>query len=254
MKCPYCNIETRNLGNHTKGCNNYKNQIIAVTSFMDKNIEEIKHLYIDDEFSVSEVGNWINEKLGTSLTATFFFDEKRGIKWWMTKHSIYRGVRFTKRRSKKTRDTTLERHGVMNIGCTKQYGWNNTNKIEYDKISYLTDKFYEYENLVKRFTNRSAKLKDKPAYCEYTGIMFIDTELGREVNPNDPRKRSIDHKIPTIWGYLNHISPEVIGGINNLAYVLRYVNTIKANTLYESFIPMAIKMREVFKNEGYKSN
>ncbi len=105
---------------------------------------------------------------------------------------------------------------------------------------------------LEKETKKNIKHIDFPTYCYYTGIQFADEE--GLVNPNDPRKRSVDHKVPVIICYLNGISVEQAGSIDNLTFVLKYVNSVKSNTEHKSFLAVAHKIRKVFINEGYKSN
>lgn len=156
-------------------------------------------------------------------------------------------------RTKKSEQTTLLNHGVKNIGETKKYGWNITNYIKYQKISYLTTDLKFFNKRVEKLTKKNIEKLEKPEYCEYTGIKFIDT-IEEIVNPNDPRKRTIDHKTPIILAYLNDWTPDETAAISNLSFVLRYVNTVKSNTELELFLPIARKLRKIFKNEGCPSN
>jgi hypothetical protein len=254
--CKFCNQPNNNIGGHLAKCVEYKKQKNLFFDGCAKNKDLILSKYIKDEYSLTELLDFINDMIGTELGKSFAYSSADGksLKTWLVDNGVYRKYTPTQRRTQKIKETTIKNHGVLNIGCTKLYGWNNTNKIEYKKVSFLTDGFKKYEKKVKTETLKSIRKKEILDFCEYTGIKFIDAELGLSVNPNDPRKRSVDHKIPVIWGYLNGIKPEVIGGIGNLAFVLRYVNTIKSNTLYESFIPIALKLREVFKNENYEVN
>ena len=85
----------------------------------------------------------------------------------------------------------------------------------------------------------------KPEVCYYTGVRFIDCDQAK-VNPNDPRKRTIDHKIPVIIGYLQGLSVKEISKPENITFVLRYVNTIKSNTLHDNFLPIAEHIKHAF--------
>lgn len=146
----------------------------------------------------------------------------------------------------------LERYGVSNISKISSNGWCKTNSIPYIKPRVLDEDYKVYHKKVSTLSKKNIKSMSIPRYCDYTGILFSDEE--GPSNPNDHRKRSIDHKVPIIICYLNGISIEDAADKNNLVYVLRYVNSIKGNTLHESFIPIAYKIRKVFINEGFKSN
>jgi CxxC motif-containing protein len=168
---------------------------------------------------------------------------------------IYEGLtgeNYLKNKVEKNKKVMMERYGVENWGQTSDGGYKAQNKIPYDKIPILSKDFKRYKLEVEKVTKQNKKHIKNIDFCFYTGIRFVDTEQ-EKVNPNDPRKRSIDHKIPIIICFLNNISPEIAGGIDNLIFVLKYVNSIKGNTLHESFLSIAPKIRKVFINEGYKS-
>lgn len=153
----------------------------------------------------------------------------------------------------KIKQTCLDRFGVDNISKLGGNGYCALNKIEYKKFTFDAN-FQEYKNKVSKLTSKNIKKFNIkfPQYCEYTGILFSDEE--GISNPNDPRKRSIDHKLPVIHCYFNNISVEDAAHPNNLLFVLKYVNSLKSNTLHDSFLPLAYKIRKVFINEGFKSN
>lgn len=53
--------------------------------------------------------------------------------------------------------------------------------------------------------------------------------------------------------YLNNIRAEEAGSKDNIVFVLKYVNSVKSNTLHESFLTIANKIRKVFIDEGFES-
>jgi len=166
------------------------------------------------------------------------------------------GPNYLKKKTENHKKLMMERYGVENWGQVKGEGWDKLNSIPYNKIDVLDTKYKKYRDRVtklqKKYLDESIKLGTVPDYCEYTGILFADTEY-ENVNPNDPRKRTIDHKVPVIYCYLNDVSIKDCATPENMVFVLRYVNSIKGNTLHESFVPIAEKIRKVFINEGYKS-
>lgn len=165
------------------------------------------------------------------------------------------GLNHNKKKFENIRKTMLEKYGVENPGQLESNGYRKLNKISYKKINYLTDDFKKYSDNVRKLTHQiflEFKKQNKlPKYCDYTGIQFADEE--GPVNPNDPRKRSIDHKIPIIHCYLEGVDVMLAANIKNIAFVLKYVNSVKGNTSYDSFLPLALKIRKVFINEGFKS-
>lgn len=158
------------------------------------------------------------------------------------------------RTANKVKSTMMERYGVPNIGMIKN-GWTDLNKIEYERLSYVED-FIQYKKDVVYHTSKLVKaiLKEKePRYCGYTGIQFKDYETDK-VNPNDPRKRSVDHRVPSIISYINGLSPEEASVEENLVFCLRWVNSVKGNTTEESFLPIALHLRKRLIDEGFEHN
>jgi hypothetical protein len=201
-----------------------------------------------EHYSVSEVLRQIN-----------VFSEKKisrqNIVTILKNAGIYEGINgenYIKVHRNRVNKVIKDKYGVNNYG-TISGGFGESNKIPYRNVKGLTDDFQEYKRAVSRLTIRAIKKLKKPEFCEYTGIKFCDV-IGIRSNPNDPRKRSVDHRIPIIICYLNGINIKDAASLDNLAFVLRYVNTIKANTDYNSFLPIATKIREVFINEGFESN
>lgn len=168
----------------------------------------------------------------------------------------YEGKNYKKVHTQRIRNAIEAKYGpgIINIGQITG-GWRITNNIPYTKITKLSDEFKIYTKECQKVAQKNKNLIKNNQYCYYTGIQFKDYEEGDNlINPNDPRKKSIDHRIPIIYCYLNDWTPGQTSDINNMVHVLRYVNTIKGNTLEESFIPIAIKIRRIFKNEGFQSN
>lgn len=140
-------------------------------------------------------------------------------------------------------------------------GYVQQNKISY-KIPKFGKEFKEYRGIVEKmttkmirkyfYTNNRVDESKMPQYCYYTGIKFDDCK--GPTNPNSWLKRSVDHKISIIHGFLLGKTPEEICSMDNLIFVLKYVNTIKGNTVHESFKSMAKILRGRFINEGYEHN
>jgi len=216
--------------------------------------QEQKNLIISEYIDCYSVNELINNK---ELFSSNY--RRKAIVLVLEEANVYCGLingnskKMWDARTKKSEQTTLANHGVKNIGETKKYGWNITNYLEYQKISYLTTELKKFNKQVEKLTKKNTEKLEKPEYCEYTGIRFIDV-IEEKVNPNDPRKRTVDHKTPIILAYLNNWSPEETAAISNLSFVLRYVNTIKSNTDLELFLPIARKLRKIFINEGCPSN
>jgi len=209
--------------------------------------DEMKTKYIEryqDTYSVSEILKSFDDGVGRGRIINI-----------LKEAGIYEGLsgpNYLKKKVETHKKLMMEKYGVTNWGQTTGGGYRSQNKIPYKKISFLDEQYKEYRILVDKETKKSIKKIDLPKYCYYTGIEFSDVE--GPVNPNDPRKRSIDHKIPVIVCYLNGVSVEQASNIDNIIFVLKYVNSVKSNTEHESFLAIAPTIRKVFINEGYKSN
>lgn len=209
--------------------------------------EEMKSFYINkylETYSVTEIMKYAKDSVGRNRIVDI-----------LKKEGIYEGLNgpnYLRKKVEKIENTLMQRYGVKNWGQTTDGGYKKQNKIPYEKITFLSDDYKSYRSLVKKETTKNLKNVVPPKYCYYTGIIFADEE--REPNPNDPRKRSIDHKHPIILCYLDGISYKKAGSLDNIIFILKYVNSIKTNTTHESFLPIAQKIRKVFLNEGCKSN
>lgn len=160
-------------------------------------------------------------------------------------------------RHEKSKSTMLDRYGVINPGQLPDAGgYQEYNRIPYNKLE-INKKVEDYKQKVNKITklkHRCNRRANKlPEFCYYTGIKFSDANTPK-VNPNDPLKRSIDHKTSVIYCYLNGWTPEKCASKDNMVYVLRYVNTIKSNTLEKDFIPIAAKLRKELIHEGFEHN
>lgn len=211
--------------------------------------DDMKQRYIDlyrETYSVSEIMRSCNDGVGRGRIVKILRDE-----------GIYEGLsgeNYLKRKVKNHKKIMLEKYNVVNWGQTEEGGYRKLNKVPYKKVSYLTDGYKEYRIKVDKLTKENVKQHykdDLPKYCMYTGIMFADEE--GPTNPNDPRKRSVDHKIPVVHGFLKKVPVEEIASIDNIVFVLKYVNSIKAQSTVESILPIMEEIRKAFLNEGFSS-
>jgi hypothetical protein len=204
--------------------------------------------YIDlylETYSVSEILRQYGDEIN-----------RRSLEKILKDANVYEGLNgpnYLAMKVAKQKEYMLNTYGVENWGQISG-GYKIINARDKDTISYLDHEYKAYAKEVDKATKKTVKTtfgKTFPTHCFYTDILFADEE--KEPNPNDVRKRSIDHKIPKIICYLNGISAEEAGNIDNVIFVLKYVNSIKGNTLHDSFIPIAQKIRKVFLDEGYSS-
>lgn len=172
---------------------------------------------------------------------------------YLTEIGLYEGISGKNQQLKKQekiQSTMLARYGVINNGQRDNQGFSVMNKIPYDNIPVLNEHYKEFRKQVEHLTRQNIRKLPVPDYCQYTGVRFADSEQ-LQVNPNDPRKRTIDHRTPVVIGYLMGETPEKISDTKNLAYCIRYANTIKGNTSAEDFLPIAKYIKQAFIKEGY---
>ena len=92
------------------------------------------------------------------------------------------------------------------------------------QVDYLTRKYTE---LLKR--NNTI-----PTTCFYTSVQFKD--VNNKVNPNDPYKRTVDHRVPVIEMFLTRKTPEETAAAENIVFCLRIVNSYKSSSPEEYFV------------------
>jgi hypothetical protein len=154
---------------------------------------------------------------------------------------------------------------AIKVSMQDKYGIDNPGQFQSQKNALqvrngyhktylqINEDFKEYSEEVDYITNKNKKYIIDSHYCFYTGIKFIDY-INETVNPNDPLKRTIDHKLSKLDGFYSNTSPEIIGSKINLVYCLRYCNSIKGNMSVDSFQLYAKQIRERLINEGCQSN
>jgi hypothetical protein len=181
-------------------------------------------------YSVTDCCNHIIAKEGISVRpnalrgAVTLFLKEAGV---MEKQT---GSKINTFRQKKIRNTMSSRYGVINAGQMPGNGFSRLNSIPYKKLK-LHDDITAYKKAVNDISWRvvnGIKKRDGhlPSTCYYTGITFNDNVLP-EVNPNDPFKRTVDHKISIVNCFLSGLPVEKAASEENLVFCLRVVNTIK---------------------------
>jgi hypothetical protein len=128
----------------------------------------------------------------------------------------------------KNQKTCMERYGVLHQNQIKE----NVNKILDTKVkkglvSYDFEDFKSYRRVVDNFTNQNKKeLFEKWDGFDYYDREFIEVYF--ELDPNDRRYPSIDHKISVMYGYNNGIPPEEIASLQNICLTKRKNNSLKS--------------------------
>jgi hypothetical protein len=219
---------------HSKSCDEYEKEVFRVNNSIKSYLKEI---YLET-VSVSECCEIVKRKEKTLLSTAKIRKlidlilKDLGIKQNLSNKEL------NAKRQQKMQKTMFDRYGVTNNGQRLGQGWNNLNSIEYTKLDLdtaLTDFRKNVNYLTRKHVERLKKQGLIPTKCYYTDITFKD-ELQKNVNPNDPYKRSVDHRVPVIEMFLQGYTPEEVCKEENIVFCLRTVNTYKANTPEEYFV------------------
>ena len=228
-----CVCGFRGNSGHAGQCRVYKK---AVTEAVDN-----MKLYIADFYktcySITDCCKYViekeNVKIGESSLRPHItrFLDSLGIREKLNSNKL------NQCRQEKVRRTMLDRYGVINAGQIPGNGFGDRNLIPYTKLR-INDEYTEFRKKVEHLTHKTQdKLKKErlvPEHCYYTGILFNDVRL-EKINPNDPLKRSIDHKTSVIEAFLRGWSVEKTCVISNLVFCLRIVNTVKGHLNEQDF-------------------
>lgn len=150
-------------------------------------------------------------------------------------------------------DTTIKNYGVeytfqsdvnknkRMISLFEKYGVYHNSQLEsYKKMRLIGALEYDieyrkYRNNVRRITrNNKFKLLES-----WNGYDYYDNEFIKDnfkLKYTDSLYPSIDHKISVINGYINNISDEIIGHIDNLCITKRKINSSKNKKTEIEFI------------------
>lgn len=249
MKC-VCDVQlTKGNTAHYRTCSQYKNEVVR--------IEELVPMYINELYSQSLSVSECTEKILSLAGSELPIGKARKIvDTYVKTHNMFRGLAdpiLNMRRQQKVKNTMIERYGVENWGQTAAGGYRSLNKIPYSKLECM-EQYNEFRKKVERglgqYKTHAMKFNEIPYECEYTGVSFADTN--GICNPNDPLKRSIDHRVPIIEGFFKGWTVEQMNSRENLAWCIRYINTVKGNTTYESFSNLLPYIKEKI-NESIKN-
>lgn len=218
---------------HSKKCAMYHDEVVRVTDNIKPYLKEI---YLEI-VSVTECCEIIQKREQTLLSTAKIRKmidpilKDLGIKKSLSDKDL------NAKRQQKLQKTMLDRYGVRNNGQLPGQGWENLNSTAYTKLAidkHLIEFRKKVNYLTRKYVDRLKKQKLVPTNCYYTDIPFNDN-LQDFVNPNDPYKRSVDHRRPVIEMFLQGYSAEDVCKEDNIVFCLRAVNTYKANTPEEYF-------------------
>lgn len=234
---------------HFTTCQDYQLEVKR----LKKNIKTYIVNYYLETYSVTDCCLYIREKEKTKVFGgklrSIIVDELKiaGVYEGLT------GKRFNEKRQVKIQATVLKNYGVVNVGQLSNHGFKSQNQIPYVKLKinedYMTYK-KEVEHLTWKQFGKLKKLRLVSETCYYTGIKFNDNLL-EKVNPNDPFKRTIDHKISVTEAFFRGWTAEKTASMDNLAFCLRIVNTIKGHQNENDFRKILLPLlNERLENEN----
>lgn len=223
--CKYCNCKHNNFGSHVKVCNTYKDleaKLITNDTVKNDYISGCSITYLCTKYNVGRhlITRCISNS-GTALRGFKYDDNSREFKQSQMKKTLY------------------ERYGVINYGQLDNQGYSGLNNIPYTIPKFIQPfNIYrdEVQVLTRKLVNNLKQRGKLPSTCSVTGIEFADCK--GKVNPNDFRKRSVDHCNSILCCFLNGVPPYEVANINNITFMLKYCNTIKGNMNLQEFKDM----------------
>ena len=134
--------------------------------------------------------------------------------------------------STKMISSKLEKYGFYYVNRDKAYDTKVKNGII--KTGDILKDWQFYRREVARFTRKNKK----HLYENWNGNDYYDNELIKGYLSHTSTHRfypTIDHKISVYFGFMNNISPEEIGSLDNLCITKRYINSMKGKLIENNF-------------------
>lgn len=156
--------------------------------------------------------------------------------------------------------TSLEKYGesypmksilVQNIlkkSLMDKYGVENSmyldeikDKVKKSKILHKIispDEMVSELCLYKRIIRKLTYKYKKELFENWNGYDYYDKKYIKDnmsLIPTNRSRPTIDHKISVLYGFLNNISPEIIGDISNLCITKKHINSTKKEKIEEVF-------------------
>lgn len=244
-----CICGFRGNAGHSGRCSEYQKEIDKLVNGLSEYIVD----YYKESYSISECCEYVVKREKSMIRPTAL---RKPITKFLDQFGIREkidGKKLNQHRQIKVKRTMIDRYGVSNAGQIEGGGWGNRNQLPITKLKISND-FFEYrkkvEYLTRKYLEKQKRLNIIPEKCYYTGIIFADNKL-QEVNPNDPLKRSLDHKVSITDAFFLGLTPEQVCSEDNIVYCLRIVNTIKHNTNEDKFRETILpKLKERLKDEN----
>jgi hypothetical protein len=135
------------------------------------------------------------------------------------------------------KETCLEKYGVDNVSKDKYIYEKVINTKELNGViipKELLSDWEIYKRKVRNITNSNKKY----LYENWNGNDYYDNELIKGYLSHTSTHRfypTIDHKISVYFGFMNDISPEEIGALDNLCITKRFINSMKGKLIENNF-------------------
>jgi hypothetical protein len=179
----------------------------------------------------------------------------KALRIFLKSRGVYKGIgdrSLQTYRNDKAKTSLQQKYGVSNNGQRYEHieKLKERNSIPFVDLPFK-EELASYRNRVERITKRNKKYITNTEYCYYTGIKMKEHE---GCNPNDQLLKTVDHKMAIVHGFMLGIDPEIIGGVSNLVYCLRYVNSLKGNKSADEMEIISKYIRGSLINAGYEHN
>lgn len=230
---------------HARSCQAYKDHVETIKDLIRKEVPD----FYTECFSVSETIKHVQQHTEFVLEGSL----RNLIVSELKEQGLYRGLsdpELNAKRQERIQQTMMDRYGVVNNGQREDHGFSVQNKIPYAQLDVMV-KAKEFRAAVdkdlkkKRARNQIEML----THCEYTGIEFAD--ISGPTNPNDPLKRTFDHRVPVIECFFKGWTVDQVNAPDNLIQCVKVINTIKGNTREDSFQELLPLVKEMI-NESIK--
>ena len=126
-----------------------------------------------------------------------------------------------------------------------KYGFDNPFQIENikEKIkeTNISNKRWSSDNNFSKYRRRVKSLTSKnkkELFLNWSGYDYYDGQFIKEnlkLDKNNELYPTIDHKISTLYGFINKIPPEEISNIDNLCITKRSINSSKNSKIESEF-------------------
>ena len=188
-----------------------------------------------DEFKevIKDKKYQINEKIRNTFIEKYGVDSYSKTDDWKLKYSMNKEII-----REKIIKTCMQKYGVDNV--FKHSEFIDKSRLTKELMGNIVpDSLMDDWNLYKRKVRKLTNRNKRKLYEEWNGLDYYDQEkiIGNlSLSPTNGLYPTLDHKISTIYGFLNDISFEDISDISNLCITKRYINSSKSGRIEVEFI------------------